>query len=317
MKFGQAYQDVMEGNTGRVDSVLSQEVTQWIGHNPNGAVYPTVLAEKRYDIRTCQCWVQNMFFVDINGEQAALINSPIGINQYRQGFGSELGYRPVAMPVPELFESYQGEVSSRNLTVTAASNDRFWGVHSLAALCTTTTSTTLPPCPCAGNHPDMRVTIAGIQSTNYTPCTLTNDSFCTALNRTWCLLFRGFDYSFNGSIGKIWYRDQYIPVCYWEGSITYGVCIFGGLTYSSARVRLTYPTPPWGATDSCNFARLNVGDAANYMSNDFNPDTGGTFTLESTSNLCSGVPTSLTVTVQASCTTTTSTTSTTSTTGPP
>ena len=315
MKFGQAYRDVVEGNTGRVDSVLSQEVTQWIGHNPNGAVYPTVLAENRYDIRTCQCWIQDMFFVDIYGEQVALINSPIAINQYRQGFGSELGYRPVAMPVPELFESYQGEISSRNLTVTAASNDRFWGVHSLAALCTTTTSTTLPPCPCAGNHPDMRVTIAGIQSTNNTPCTLTNDSFCTAMNRTWCLLFVGLDYGWGP--GRIYYRDQYIPVCYWQGTISYGFCMFGSLYQGTVTVRISYPTPPFGPTDSCNWATLTLDTAATYTCSNFDPNSGGTFTLFQNNNFCASLPTSLTITAQSGCTTTTSTTSTTSTTGPP
>jgi hypothetical protein len=312
VKFTEAL-DSLQHDPGRLDSLIAQDVSQWVGHVPGGAGYPLDYSQQQYDVRTCQVWTQIATFVDVEAAMIAEISSQIGINQYRANYI----YR-VAMSVPELFdEIYWRVTAANNVTLVTHANGVFWGMHTLAALCTTTTTTTLPPCPCAGNHPDMRVTVSGIQSTNYTPCTLTNDSFCTALNRTWCLLFRGFDYSFNGSIGKIWYRDQYIPVCYWEGSITYGVCIFGGLTYSSTRVRLTYPTPPWGATDSCNFARLNVGDAANYMSSDFNPDTGGTFTLESTSNLCSGVPTSLTVTVQASCTTTTSTTTTSTTTGPP
>jgi hypothetical protein len=312
VKFTQAL-DAVQHDPDRLDSLVAQDVSQWVGHVPAGAFYPAVESQQRFDVRTCEVFTQQATFVEINAALIAQVSSQVGVDQYRFATARYM----TAMPIPEFFSDWFSRATANNLTLITQHNARYWGLESLAALCTTTTTTTLPPCPCAGNHPDMRVTVSGIQSTNYTPCTLTNDSFCTALNRTWCLLFRGFDYSFNGSIGKIWYRDQYIPVCYWEGSITYGVCIFGGLTYSSARVRLTYPTPPWGATDSCNFARLNVGDAANYMSSDFNPDTGGTFTLESTSNLCSGVPTSLTVTVQASCTTTTSTTSTTSTTGPP
>jgi hypothetical protein len=313
VKFHEAYQDAVHGNRDRLDGLLAQDVPQWVGHQPNGAFYPAIDAEQRYDIRTCQVWLQHLYFVEAQAAMIAQVNSQIGINQYRHATAQYL----TAMPVPDQYSDWYTSVGTNNLTLVAQHNERYWGLHSLAALCTTTTTTTLPPCPCAGNHPDMRVTVSGLSANSNTWCRWTGSDACNVLNRTWCLLFRGYDNGWGGLGGSVWYRDQYIRQCFWEARLDGLSCGAGWWNAYAVRVLLTYPTPPWGATDSCAWARLNLGDAANYMCDNFNPDTGGTFTLEYDNNLCAGVPTTLTVTAQAGCTTTTTTTSTSTTTGAP
>ncbi len=189
----------------------------------------------------------------------------------------------------------------------------------------TTTSTTTRVCPtCDQIYPDMSVTVTGTAAGPNALCTDftgTYDYFCRHHNRTWCLYFGGpGGIEILGGLQCAWASDQIYTGCtpYFGG--------FQGVGDNTIQARLAWPSElEWGGigppvvTDCAKASLLFEPVGVRYVCNSFNPNTGGTFHLQTPAdgigiNDCRNWPASLTVSAQSGCTTTTSTTTTTTTT---
>lgn len=262
----------------------------------------------------CFVWTQQFRTIEV-GEQ--YLNwryiSDIPVNSVR-----DFTFRQMAFSRPTLRDQwFPQDGQGLRLTLVTNENGRWWGLATAGDRCTTTTTTTLPPCNCT-THPSMQFTLSGISLRPGAGRCGPNDQICGSFNRTWCLPFRGRWLGWSG-----------YP-CYWEYTLNYNNgCSPGSLWYGKGQTvaQLRWPLNKiWNPVTSSYVcpAELDFG-VYRYQSLDFNPDTGGTFTDGNQATpwdpTCIGWPTSLTVTASANCnpdpptTTTTTTTSTTS--GPP
>lgn len=279
-----------------------------VGASPPPTVQPMVLFYQggSNTATPCQVYVTDGLFRDIDVARVKPGPAPY--------YGGEIrGSTRYPVALPTGVAPTQGQIQ-----YVVKVNGQFWAIAPVSTDCTTTSTTTKPPCACEGGHPDMRLTLSGITAIDPATC---DTAYCGAWNKTWCLYFHSGP---NGGKSCFWNSDTTTigpdDGCGLWGS--YSGPLSNSYGYPALRMYLVYPNGcgALGYPDPCDCAKLVI-NSLEYVCTNFDPEAGGTFDVvpsqlespDSSYDLCANWPASIVVVAASGCTTSTTTTTTTTT----